>query len=148
LATLVRGFLRAPLRRKLRAAPIAVGLVLLELALTLSNFATARRWLGRIAARPSRRTYRPDTPGELADEIAAVARRRPLAVLGVDCVAESLLLESLLLRRSAEPELRIGVDPTDPSIAHTWVELGGVPLNDSADVHERFAAFDETIPRS
>jgi len=29
--------------------------------------------------------------------------------------------------------------------AHAWVELRGVVLNDSADVRERFAAFDRAI---
>ena len=58
------------------------------------------------------------------------------------CLRQSLLVWWLLRRRGMPAELRIGVSKRDTFAAHAWVDLDGRPINDSADVAERFNAFD------
>ena len=62
-----------------------------------------------------------------------------------NCLTRSLLLTWLLRRRGIANQLRIGVHLADGRLdAHAWVEHAGTPVNDSADVGERFPAFAET----
>ena len=64
----------------------------------------------------------------------------------VTCLTRSLLLRWLLRRRGIESGLRIGVQLVQGQLdAHAWVEYQGVPINDAADVAQRFAAFDDTL---
>ncbi len=59
-----------------------------------------------------------------------------------NCLQQSLVLWWLLRRQGVAGELRIGVRPEVTGLeAHAWVEFQGVPLNDGADVHQRFAPF-------
>ena len=141
----LRAFRAAPLGQQLRAAPLGLLLLVTELVLKATNFATARRFLKAIESLWPLRASSLE-PAALSSELAAVGRRPPLSRLGVDCVAESIVLEALLRRRGLVPVLRIGVDPTDPSAAHTWVELDDVPINDSSDVHTRLEVFKDSIP--
>lgn len=57
------------------------------------------------------------------------------------CLTRSLTLLWLLRRHGIEADLRIGVKSEAEFEAHAWVELDGRPLNDSADVAERFDPF-------
>ena len=62
------------------------------------------------------------------------------------CLTRSLLLRWLLHRRGAQTDLRIGVKLDQGRLdAHAWVEAGGIPLNDSPDVAERFAPFAQPL---
>ena len=62
------------------------------------------------------------------------------------CLPRSLVLWWLLRRQGLAGELRIGVKPEASRLeAHAWVEFQGAVLNDSADVHLRFAPFKEEI---
>jgi hypothetical protein len=55
------------------------------------------------------------------------------------CLSRSLLLQWLLRRRGVESRLRIGVrSPAGALEAHAWVECEGVPINDDADVANRW----------
>lgn len=112
----------------------------------MTSFRTTRNLFRRFAVPARHAGWLRLSPDEYARELAAVGRRPPLSWFGVDCVAESVVLEAILRRRGLVPELRIGIDPTDPSSAHTWVELDGVPVNDSPDVHDRFQVFDRAVP--
>jgi transglutaminase-like putative cysteine protease len=61
------------------------------------------------------------------------------------CLRQSLLVWWLLRRKGVPAELRIGVRTQEGFTAHAWVEVGGQPVNDAADVAERFAAFDDSL---
>jgi hypothetical protein len=67
-----------------------------------------------------------------------------------NCLPRSLALWWLLRRQGIIADLRIGTcRQGDRLEAHAWVEFEGSPLNDYADVYERFATFDQVImPRS
>lgn len=60
------------------------------------------------------------------------------------CLRQSLLVWWLLRRRGLPAELRIGISQSGGFAAHAWVELEGQPINDSADVANRFVAFERT----
>jgi transglutaminase superfamily protein len=81
-------------------------------------------------------------------EIAATQAARMVAVaarytlLGRTCLPRALVLSFLLQRMGLRSDLRIGVrQEGDELKAHAWIERHGQALNDTADVHERFAAF-------
>lgn len=66
---------------------------------------------------------------------------------GATCLTRSLLLIWLLRRRGVQTQLRIGVRLAgDGLAAHAWVELGDVPVNDQADIRDRFAPFGDLVP--
>jgi len=59
-----------------------------------------------------------------------------------NCLQQSLTLWRLLRQQGVTCELRIGVRRESARLkAHAWVEYRGVPVNDTHDVRERFAAF-------
>jgi len=67
----------------------------------------------------------------------------------VGCLPSSLALAAQLRRRGIPCELRIGAQPADGTLkAHAWVELGGRPINDAADVSMQFPPFGTTEPAS
>lgn len=92
----------------------------------------------RLVRLPGRRV-RPTDAVAVAEAVKVAARRR---VVGVVCLPESLTLLTLLRRRGIAAELRIGVATAGPFAAHAWVEVDGRPVNDTADVAERFAVFE------
>ena len=75
-------------------------------------------------------------------EIAALVNATASA-LGANCLPRSLVLCQLLRNRGIAADIRLGVaKPADGDLlAHAWVELDGLPLNDSLDVAERYAAL-------
>lgn len=102
------------------------------------GFRTATRLSARLVGLPGRR-HRPTDPRALAEAVRAAARR---PVVGVVCLPESLTLLTLLRRRGVAADLRIGVATAGGFSAHAWVEVDGQPVNDTADVAERFVPFD------
>jgi hypothetical protein len=61
----------------------------------------------------------------------------------ITCLPRSLALWRLLRNQGIAAELRIGVRRDAGRLdAHAWVEHGRLPLNDSSDVAQRYAAFD------
>lgn len=63
-----------------------------------------------------------------------------------NCLPTSMALRHLLQRQGIAGTLRVGVRKNGPALdAHAWVELDGQPLNDSADVQQRFLAFSEPL---
>ena len=62
------------------------------------------------------------------------------------CLPESLTLWWLLRRQGIESQIRFGARKYAHRMeAHAWVEFEGVPLNDSADVRERFKPFERAV---
>ena len=81
-----------------------------------------------------------------AEAVAIVASRR---VVGARCLGRSLVLWAVLRRRGVDAEVVIGARAPETGVlpAHAWVEVLGVPVNDGADVRERFGSFEVTLPR-
>jgi hypothetical protein len=65
----------------------------------------------------------------------------------VSCLERSLVLQSLLDRRTLRTELRIGVRLEDGELrAHAWVEVDGRPLGEAPNVASRFRPFAKALP--
>jgi hypothetical protein len=100
-----------------------------------------------------RARWRPTAPTPASDDaVAARASARLVAAASrfspfpSSCLSRSIVLWRLLQRRGVPAEIRIGVRPGgNPLAAHAWVEVDGEPVNDTADVAERHAVFDEEL---
>ena len=95
----------------------------------------------------------PGPPRRAAAEIPRAARWVRVAARyapGADtCLVRSLALLAVLRRHGMAAELRLGVAVSHPKLdAHAWVEVDGVPVNDSADVASRYAPFTGSLLRS
>ena len=107
------------------------------------------------------RTFNPHdllfpAPPESALEAEKV-RARELAIL-VDravgrtmrddnCLVRSMVLDRVLADRDIPHVLRIGTESGRPfTKAHAWVEVGGIPVNDTAANTGRFVPFDPGGP--
>jgi hypothetical protein len=79
--------------------------------------------------------------------VAAAARHGPYRA---SCLPMSLTLQRLLREAGIPSELRLGVRKVAGRLeAHAWLEHNGEPLTETAEVNERFAAFDAAIsPRT
>jgi Transglutaminase-like superfamily len=112
----------------------------------------ARRALRLGALRHLPRSTRPqagaERPGAQGPEeaqrvtrmVAAAARNGPWRPT---CLEESVVLLWLLARQGIPAQLRIGVRKQLEALeAHAWVESGGVVLNETADVSQRYQPFE------
>jgi len=82
---------------------------------------------------------------QAAEQVARDVERagREFSLYPVDCLVRSLVLVRLLRGRGIGAELRLGVRTlTGRFEAHAWVEHGGVPLGEDADVARVFNAFE------
>lgn len=80
------------------------------------------------------------------DYARAVDRAARGLPFSTSCLERSLALRRLLRGQGLATDLRIGVRRSpDGLTAHAWLELSGTVLNDSEDVHERYAAFSESV---
>lgn len=141
-------------KRALRQALVALPLV--GAALRLAGL---RRCHRRLAARPvpaATATAKPEEARAQAQALSiAIDRTGRRLPGGASCLDRSFCLWWLLRRRGIATELRIGVrrsearTPTNGGAqemeAHAWVELDGQVLNDSPNVHDRYAAFDGNV---
>jgi hypothetical protein len=113
--------------------PLAgLALLLLGLRRTLRLFAGELRCAGVCAP-------------EAAERVARAVERagREYSLYPVDCLVRSLVVVFLLRRRGMAAELRLGVRTlTGRFEAHAWVEHGGAPLGEDADVARVFDAFE------
>jgi hypothetical protein len=67
-------------------------------------------------------------------------------IVRLKCLARSLALARLLGRNGVAARVRVGVRVDGGTLAaHAWVEWNGRTLNDSEDVHDRFAAFGQAL---
>lgn len=85
-----------------------------------------------------------DRAGDDAALVALTARRVALAGAFYPrralCLEQSLTLFVLLRRRGIDAQLRLGVQPR-PFYAHAWIEVGGRPISESADLPLTLVAF-------
>lgn len=96
-------------------------LLVVRIGLAVFRFPTLHAWLRS-------RRHLPDQPiVRVAWAVRAVSRRVP----GTTCLAEALMMESMLLSHGHAPALRIGVRAGDAPVpsgavdAHAWVECDG-----------------------
>jgi transglutaminase superfamily protein len=114
------------------------------LALRLASF---KRWQSILARLSPIKNDSIEILSEAQIEIARAAFRMARAASGhglyrAKCLPESLTLWWLLRRRGIESRLRFGARKQGALLeAHAWVEIKGIPLNDSADVERRFMPF-------
>ncbi|MBI1945880.1 MAG: lasso peptide biosynthesis B2 protein [Deltaproteobacteria bacterium] len=134
--------LRLPAGDRRAAMAALVALALVARALRRGGLAGAERRLARLPRLLPKQCQ--VTPRRLATLVSAVAKH----VRGAECLAQSLVLARLV--REAHPHdtvVRIGVRPGEGSLsAHAWVELGGVVLNDTDDVANRFPVIETRPP--
>jgi hypothetical protein len=125
-------------------ALLGTSLVLLPvtaICLRLAGFQQWQFWLHSWGARKKGGAVDdPEMAAREAAHIVAVAARYSL--IGRTCLPQAMVLSFLLQRMGLKGDLRIGVRQEGKELkAHAWIEQQGHILNDSADVHERFAAF-------
>lgn len=137
----------SPLQRKLTLHAMLF-LPLTEAGLRVMGF---RRWkqlieyFSRSAAQQP--IPKPEARLEMTERIVrAVGAAERHAAGTPTCLERSLTLWWLLRRDAVDVELHIGARKSGSRLeAHAWVEVGGVVLNDSADVHKHYARFDAPI---
>lgn len=89
---------------------------------------------------PQSRAQAGADPAALHAATRAVRLAARILPLHTSCLARSLCLAWLLRRQGIACTVRIGARMVDKRLdAHAWVECAGVPLNDDADVAQRFA---------
>jgi hypothetical protein len=85
-------------------------------------------------------------PADAEARVESSVRVVDLAVkrlpLEFTCLVRSLVLAALLRAQRVPVDLRIGVRPGGaPLDAHAWVEYGGRPINETAEVVATFTTF-------
>lgn len=126
---------------------LASGVLIPSVALSL-RLGGFRRTAGILASR-SQRSVESEDPDEAREASEAVGLVAGKSIVGSRCLCRSLVLWFILRRRGVDAELVIGADvPIHESLAaHAWVEVGGEPVNDGADVRERYGSFGVQLPR-
>lgn len=120
---------------RLAAAWIAVRLI--RFLIRRAGFAGAIRFLSAVPPVGSA-SVAPDP--RWAGEIAQASAGR----YGGTCLDRSVALWLLLRQHRLDGDLRIGVARNGATIdGHAWVEYRGMVLNDTIDVADRFAVFDD-----
>lgn len=127
-------------RRVLVAACAAMPLFWLGL-----HTAGLKRMRAFVENAPLRRAHPSALPAPALGELVNLAARR--GPFPASCLTRSLVLQWLLRRHGIASQLRIGVRRLQgPLDAHAWVECGGVPVNDRADVAGDYAVFGQLPP--
>ena len=140
-------FLSLPPGRRGLFAQALAGLALTAAALRLVSLKRLATVLLRLA---------PSLPVSTSDESKAAARIRMTSEMvslaakhcpvTANCLTQSLVLWWLLRRAGFASELRLGARRGAGRFeAHAWVEVQGHPINDRADVRQRFSSFDQEI---
>jgi len=66
---------------------------------------------------------------------------------GATCLPQSMVLSRFLQRQGIGCDLRLGARAENGDFeAHAWVEVDGVPVNDTEDVRERFRPLGKEAP--
>ena len=127
--------------QKVLLASLAL-LPLFWLGLRLAGLQRFQAWLDRSSV--ARRA--PLTSAEAAALGVAVNRAANHILGPASCLTRSLLLRWLLRRFGTASDLRIGVCfEQGKLVAHAWVEIDGIPMNDRPEAVARFAAFDQPV---
>ena len=125
-------------------------LALTGMGLRLFSFRRIQCWLGPVDVVMGKVTppiMAAAHAQQIARIVAAAARYGPYRA---NCLPTSMVLRYLLLRQGIQADLRVGVRKSggERLDAHAWVEHAGQPLIDRADIHQRYAPFDQPLHRS
>jgi len=59
------------------------------------------------------------------------------------CLVRSMTLRALLIRQNIAGELVVGAKPSvGGPLAHAWIEVAGIPMNDAGDIAMEYSRFD------
>ena len=121
-------------------------LPLMALWIRVAGFRRVRAFLEGRSSIPEEPDEK-QSPRHRLEEARTVARIITAAashpLFSISCLPRSLTLWWILRQRGMDSEIRIGVRRQGELLeAHAWVEYQEVPLNDTPDVHRRYAAFD------
>lgn len=100
-------------------------------------------------AHSAEKSLAPEAEWAAIQEARVIARIVRVAaqhgVYRANCLQQSLVLWWLLARRNIECELRFGARKENAQLeAHAWVECCSIPLNEAADIYQRFSSFETT----
>lgn len=124
---------------RLHSAGFAIGLRLTRLSLRVAGFRRTVTVLGGIPTPFA--GGRPDA--DHVDQWVRTIDRTGGRPYGASCLDRSVFLWFLMRQRDLDGQIRIGVAFDDGHLdGHAWVESGGVVINDTQDVSDRFAVFD------
>jgi hypothetical protein len=131
-----------PESRKLFWRAVAL-LAMVKILLRFCGFKKTRDYLGGDRSRQSRFDGNSSAAHDLIQRTTRMVRAASeLGIIRANCLQHSLTLWHLLQKQGIETNLRIGVRTSAGAFeAHAWVEHAGMVLNDTEDVHQRFAAF-------
>lgn len=124
-------------RRAARPGQAFLLLLLFDAALRLGGLERALRLARRLGARDADTGWRRDDTDAVAHGVATAAAFYPRRAL---CLEQSLALFVALRRARAPAKLRIGVRPL-PFVAHAWVEIDGIAINEAPDVIAQLTPF-------
>lgn len=132
-----------PEARKLfgRAATL---LPLIALSLRLRGFKKTKETLQKKLTRNfPQETEKEKTAETVQNTCRMVKAAAHYGIYRPTCLVESLTLWYLLQSQRISAGLRIGVRKLPEKFeAHAWVECQGVPLNQTEQMHQHYAAFD------
>lgn len=127
------------LRARWRAVPVAAALGVVAALVSLVGLRRSANLTWWLAARlpPPRVTSLAPRPfaETRARAIALIAERMPMRPR---CLPRALLLAALLRRRGIAAELCLGTRITGAFDAHAWIEMGGVPVSEAADLEASY----------
>ncbi len=125
--------------------PVLFFLPFTALCIHLLGFKRIYAFAGRLAGLVSKWVAPSATPGIRAQQITQTVTlsNRQLSFYQAGCLAESLLLWSMLQSCGVDARIFLGVRTiTGPLDAHAWVSYRNTVLNDIPSVHSIYAAFD------
>ncbi|MCB1033151.1 MAG: lasso peptide biosynthesis B2 protein [Acidobacteria bacterium] len=142
----LRKWLRLPANERRRVRRAAAALVRVKLFRRASSIQRRSRAPGGGDRPQNHQTLAGHDLSIARDAAASVERAARGLPFSTSCLDRSAALLDLLRREGLEGDLRIGVRRGLEGVeAHAWVELNGEVLNDSADVHQRYSAFQGTV---
>lgn len=143
----IDAFLELPPQERRALIESAAAMPLVQVSLGLIGFKRTFGVLSRGAelfGRPAE-TFSMEQARRLARLVGAASR---YGLVEGSCLSRSLTLWWLLRTRRIDGRLCVGVRPGDRGPeSHAWIELDGVPINDSLDVRARFSAFERLTDR-
>jgi hypothetical protein len=143
-----RRFRNLPALERVQILRAAAFLPLTEFGLRVLGFRRWKRLVERFSPPvPRRQMLEPAAQLQMAERITRAASSAERYGPGTpNCLERSLTLWWLLRREGIGGELHIGARKSESRFeAHAWVELSGVVLNDSPNIHKHYARFDAPI---
>jgi hypothetical protein len=140
-----RRFIELSVSERLLLAQSLVLLPLAGLALRVMGLRNYQRLLDKLSRGSNTAVDRDER--KLRDQVRRTARLVGAAgrhgPYRAKCLPQSLTLWWLLRQQGIESQMRFGARKNARRMeAHAWVEFEGTPLNDSADVKQRFKPFE------